>query len=50
MVTALNGKDVQDSRHLKLAVAKVHPGESVSVKLLRDGKVRPSRSRWASSR
>ena len=40
VLTALNGKEVQDSRHLKLAVAKVHPGESVSVKLLRDGKVK----------
>jgi serine protease Do len=38
VVVEYNGKPVTDSRHLKLAVARTHPGESASVKILRDGK------------
>ena len=33
----VNGKKVADSRHLKLEVARTSPGETVTVKLLRDG-------------
>ena len=32
-----NGKKVTDSRHLKLEVARAKPGETVPVKVLRDG-------------
>src|SRR5207237_652817 len=32
-----NGKKVTDSRHLKLEVARTSPGETVAVKILRDG-------------
>ncbi len=38
VITEFNGKPVSDSRHLKLQVARVKPGQSVGVKLLRDGK------------
>jgi serine protease Do len=37
VVIELDGKPVTDSRHLKLAVARAKPGESVRVKVLRDG-------------
>src|SRR6185503_2745647 len=37
VVIELNGKPVTDSRHLKLAVARAKPGETVHVKVLRDG-------------
>ena len=37
VVLEFNGKKVTDSRHLKLAVARVAPGETVSMKVLRDG-------------
>jgi len=37
VILELDGKPVRDSRNLKLQVARVKPGESVSVKLLRDG-------------
>jgi serine protease Do len=37
VVLEFNGKKVTDSRHLKLEVARVQPGESVPVKILRDG-------------
>jgi serine protease Do len=37
IVTEFNGKKVTDSRHLKLEVARIKPGDSVSVKVLRDG-------------
>ena len=37
VVTEFNGKKVADSRHFKLEVAKVQPGETVSMKILRDG-------------
>ncbi|MBN8246333.1 MAG: DegQ family serine endoprotease [Verrucomicrobia bacterium] len=40
VVTTLNGKEIRDSRHLKLSVAKIHPGESATVKVLRGGKVK----------
>jgi len=38
VITALNGKDIRDSRHLKLTVAKADPGETATIKVLRDGK------------
>ena len=38
VITAFNGKDVRDSRHLKLQVAQTHPGKTVPVKVLREGK------------
>lgn len=37
LILEFNGKKVTDSRHLKLEVARVQPGESVPVKVLRDG-------------
>jgi len=37
LILEFNGKKVSDSRHLKLEVARVQPGESVPVKILRDG-------------
>jgi serine protease Do len=37
IITELNGKKVTDSRHLKLAVARTHPGDSITLKVLRDG-------------
>ena len=40
LVLNFNGKKVMDSRHLKLEVARTHPGESVPVKILRDGETK----------
>jgi len=37
VVLEFNGRPVTDSRHLKLAVARTQPGETVPVKILRDG-------------
>ena len=37
VIIEFNGKKVIDSRHLKLEVARTQPGESVPVKVLRDG-------------
>jgi len=37
IIVEFNGKKVTDSRHLKLEVARIGPGESVPVKILRDG-------------
>ena len=37
VILEFNGKKVTDSRHLKLEVARIQPGESVPVKILRDG-------------
>jgi len=37
VVQEFNGKKVTDSRHLKLEVARIKPGETVPVKVLRDG-------------
>jgi serine protease Do len=37
VILEFNGKKVTDSRHLKLEVARVKPGETVPVKVLRDG-------------
>jgi serine protease Do len=37
VVVEFKGKKVTDSRHLKLEVASIHPGETVPVKILRDG-------------
>jgi serine protease Do len=37
VILSFNGKKVTDSRHLKLEVARTQPGQSVSVKILRDG-------------
>jgi len=37
VILDFDGKKVTDSRHLKLEVARVHPGETVPVKVLRDG-------------
>jgi serine protease Do len=37
LILEFNGKKVSDSRHLKLEVARTQPGESVPVKILRDG-------------
>src|SRR5262249_59713878 len=36
-IQEFNGKKVTDSRHLKLEVARTQPGETVPVKILRDG-------------
>ncbi len=40
IITEMAGKKVNDSRHLKLEVARIKPGESVPVKVLRDGDVK----------
>src|SRR6266852_5171026 len=37
IITEFDGKKVTDSRHLKLEVARVQPGHTASVKVLRDG-------------
>ncbi len=37
IIVEFNGKKVSDSRHLKLEVARVHPGETVPVTVLREG-------------
>ncbi len=37
LILEFNGKKVTDSRHLKLEVARTRPGETVPVKILRDG-------------
>ncbi len=37
VVLEFDGKKVTDSRHLKLEVARTKPGETVPVKILRDG-------------
>ncbi len=38
VIAKLNGRDVKDSRHLKLAVARVAPGDTATLTVLRDGK------------
>jgi serine protease Do len=40
VIVEFNGKKVTDSRHLKLEVARIQPGESVPLKVLRDGSTR----------
>jgi serine protease Do len=40
VIIEFNGKKVSDSRHLKLEVARTQPGESVSLKVLRDGETK----------
>lgn len=40
LILDFNGKKVTDSRHLKLEVARTQPGESVPVKILRDGEAK----------
>jgi serine protease Do len=37
VIVEFDGKPVRDSRHLKLQVARIAPGETASVKVLRDG-------------
>jgi serine protease Do len=37
VVVEYNGKKVNDSRHFRLEVARTHPGETVPLKVLRDG-------------
>src|SRR5206468_2061397 len=37
VIVEFNGKKVTDSRHLKLEVARIRPGETVPVKIVRDG-------------
>jgi len=37
LLVEFNGKKVTDSRHLKLEVARTQPGQTVPVKVLRDG-------------
>jgi serine protease Do len=36
IITEFNGKKVADSRHLKLEVGRTHPGQNVTIKVLRD--------------
>lgn len=38
IITEVSGKPVQDSRHLRLEVARSKPGETLAIKLLREGK------------
>jgi serine protease Do len=40
VIVDFNGKKVRDSRHLKLEVARTKPGESVPLKVIRDGKTK----------
>ena len=40
VVLEFNAKKVADSRHLKLEVARIKPGENVPMKVLRDGSTR----------
>ena len=40
IITEFNAKKVADSRHLKLAVASIKPGQTARVKVLRDGATR----------
>src|SRR5216684_1087086 len=40
IIVEFNGKKVTDSRHLKLEVARTQPGESVPLKVFRDGATR----------
>ncbi len=40
LILDYNGKKVTDSRHLKLEVARSQPGETVPVKVLRDGETK----------
>ena len=40
VIVDFNGRDVRDSRHLKLQVAQSAPGKSLSMTVLRDGKTR----------
>jgi serine protease Do len=40
LILDYNGKKVSDSRHLKLEVARTQPGETVPVKILRDGQTK----------
>lgn len=40
LILSYNGKKVTDSRHLKLEVARTQPGETVPVKILRDGETK----------
>lgn len=40
VILDFNGRKVTDSRHLKLEVARAHPGETVPVKILRDGQTK----------
>ena len=43
VILEFNGKKVTDSRHLKLEVARAQPGESVPLKVLRDGETKDLR-------
>ncbi len=43
VITRFDGKDVRDSRQLKLSVAEVKPGQSVPLEVMRDGSARPLR-------
>jgi serine protease Do len=40
VITQLNGKDVADSRQLRLEVARIRPGETATVKVLRGGEAK----------
>jgi serine protease Do len=40
VVVEFNGKPVTDSRHLKLAVARTQPGDTVPLKIVRDGETK----------
>ena len=40
VVTEVNGREVHDSQHLKNAVARVRPGETASLRILRDGEAK----------
>ncbi len=40
VILEFNGKKVTDPRHLKLEAARVQPGETVPVRILRDGQTR----------
>lgn len=43
VITRFDGKEVRDSRQLKLSVAEVKPGQIVPLEVLRDGSVLPLR-------
>jgi serine protease Do len=44
VIRRFNGKDVRDSRQLKLVVAETKPGQRVEVEVVRDGSPKPLRA------
>ena len=45
VIVEFNGRKVTDSRHLKLEVGRAQPGETLPVKIVRDGSAKTLRGR-----